>query len=341
MNLGALSQRTPGQKAKHCKDFFLYSVRGLSFHEIRRCLLKGPVTFLKGEIMTRCGSKEGQFHSPLSPVASRSSLTRNHQRELRHRLKAQLPSALLWMGRTYPSFSPGQVSFPRETLTPGVSRSAPPVAFFYALPTNVTPPSYAPRSPNSGGGLGAGDPSMAQVRLPSANPDRVPEQRWAPMRRRWGVGENCGARGAGPPDLLLGSLFPKPRAPRAPTGCGPAMFPAPRLSDTPALGEWQTFPGGRGPREADKRKEGALGDAVSSGAPASPSCDAAAAASPLASSGRAARGGRETGTRAGGGAGPRGRGLGGASGLAWARVGDGGGAGPDRGGASVSGRARD
>lgn len=101
---------------------------------------------------------------------------------------------------------------------------------------------------------------------------------------------------------------PSPAPPQAPTGCGPALGPrpAPRGHARP-----RGAPAVPGPREADPRAAGAVRDAVSSGAPASPSRDAAAAASACQlrprGPGRArdgdagrGRGGNETGAGPGG-----------------------------------------
>lgn len=115
---------------------------------------------------------------------------------------------------------------------------------------------------------------------------RLPRQIWTgclrvvvgPIRRRRRVGKHCSAWDSGGP---APAGLPKPPSPAPPAlqqAEAPRPCPARRRGDTPALGERRTPPGSPGPRKADPRAPGALGDAVSGGALSCPEREAAAAA---------------------------------------------------------------
>lgn len=184
-----------------------------------------------------CGSKEKQFGSHLSPVASFSILTRSHQRELRPRLKEQLrlcPSSDL---KNLPKFqswtsllSVGNINARSFLIRPACCIFS--VRF---LPT-CRPHAPVP-IPELWLWFGDKTPLYGQVHLPSTDPDRVSWQRRAPMMQTRRVRQNCSAQEAGPAGPRTMTRAPNPEPHKLQQAAAPRSAPAPRSTDTPALGE--------------------------------------------------------------------------------------------------------
>lgn len=291
-----------------------------------------PVTFVKGEITTMCGSKERQLGSHLSPVASFSILTRRHQRELRPRLKEQLrlcPSSDL---KNLPKFQSWTSLLSVGNMN---ARSFPirPACCIFSVRFLRTCRPHAPVPiPELWLWFGDKRPLHGQVHLPSTDPDRVSWQRWAPVLQRWRVRENSSAQEAGPAGPRTVTRSPSP-SPTSSNRLRPRDRPPPRAARTrPPSGNAGRSPAARARGRPIRARQAPSGTPC----PAERRRPQAAMPPPPflgASSGRAAGGERDTGTRAGGGAGKRrGRGRGGASGL---------GAGAEReGGRGLPGRGR-
>lgn len=285
------------------EETFSDSGGGFSFHGIRRWELR-PVTFLKGEIATRRGSKERQLR-----------LTVTCSFVFRPRETPPEGAQTQTWGAASPrpvcgSEEPTQVSVlgptpPRGASTLGVSRPAPPVAFFHALPTNTLPPPSDP-PPNSGCRLGTRDPYMAKSTYLRQIRTRVSRQRRAPTRpevessrklpRTGGrAARSRAGRPAPPVQRPPRSHRLRPRASRPPRAARTRPPSGNAGRSRAALDGWRQIRARRAlsgtPCPGERRRPQAA-------MPPSP---------PLlrASSGRAARGGRETATRAGGGAGTR------------------------------------
>lgn len=214
-----------GDKKRKWKGPFSDSGGGFSFPGIRRWELR-PVTLRKGEIATRRGSKERQ----LRPTVTCSSAFRPRE------TPPEGAQTQTWGAASRRpvcgSEEPTQVSVlgptpPRGALTLGVSRPAPPVAFFHALPTTTPPPPSDPIPELWLWSGGKRPPTWPSPLTFGRSGPRSPGSAGPQRGQRWRVRENCSAQEAGPRGPAQGNPRPQSSAPRDPTGCGPALVARP------------------------------------------------------------------------------------------------------------------